>query len=586
MSLAPVLVVSYIRFSTARQAAGDSLRRQTKEAEAWCLKNGLTLDKKLSCQDLGVSGFNKDNISNGGGLSSFLDKVKSQEIPAGSYLIVENLDRLTRAELPVAVNLLLSIVMADIILVTLQDGEKWTKARMASPIDFMLSVMLLYRGHDESKTKSIRIRAVHENARNEHDRSVFGRAPGWLRRTSDGKTWEPEPELVSVVKNVFELVASGYGGVAIARRANDEQWPVPSRTAKERGTTWHVTYPAKLIRNRAVLGELEFHEFKSGQSHPTGKVVKDWYPQVIDEELFFRANAAIDSRGTKPSRRDASYRNVFQGLIFCGHCGATMARKAKAGGKKNSPFYAQYVCSDRHRGASTCPTANAKELEAGLIPSIFRLFTEQLSDNARLDPMRKELAAVQGELKELLRRRERLADAIEQAGTPVTVLIQRLSECESAIPALEARETILKAQLQAGAYTPDDDNDAVAVLNALYMEDTASERLRSETHLKMILTIESIWVWPQELAVVQWKSANLLSPVPLYKPEKQRKGRGATKPVTIPESFAFSKRYLDAFQGNVDFPAKRQPSIAGGAIIHVSKKRPKSASVGHIPKIS
>lgn len=574
MSTQP-LVISYVRFSTARQAAGDSFRRQTNAAREWCLKRGWTLDERLSCRDLGVSGFNQDNMSKGA-LAIFLDKVSKGDIPAGSYLIVENLDRLTRAELPVAVSLLLNIVGAGIICVTLQDGQEWTKERLANPADFMLSIMLLHRGHDESKVKSIRIREVHDKARSEQDRSVFGRAPGWLRRTKDGKAWEPVPELAEAVKSVFDLVASGYGGVAIARRANEEQWPVPSLTAKERGTTWHVTLPAKLIRNRSVLGELEFHLYRNGQSKPTGQVVKDWYPQIIDEELFFRANAAIDSRRSKPNRRDATYRNIFQGIIFCGHCGATMARKAKAGGKKNSKWYAQYVCSDRHRGASDCPSVNAKELEIGLIPPIFRLFTEQLGDDGRLAPMRKELAAVEGELQELQIRRERLADAIEQAEHPIPVLIKRLSECELLIPGLEARQGILKAQLQAAAHIPADDSDADAVLQALYSEDLESERLRAETHLRMMLTIEAIWVWPQELAVVQWKSANLLAPVPLYKPEKKRTGLAALKPLVLPESFPVSKRYIDAMQGKIHFPAKRQPHLGANAVVYKPKLRRKA----------
>ncbi|WP_080407093.1 recombinase family protein [Burkholderia ubonensis] len=566
------LVISYVRFSTARQATGDSLRRQTAAAREWCLKRGWTLDEKLSCRDLGLSGFNQDNASRGA-LSVFLDKVRSGDIPGGSYLIVENLDRLTRAELPVAVSLLLSIVSADIICVTLQDGQEWTKERLANPADFMLSVMLLYRGHDESKVKSIRIRAVHDKAREERDRSVFGRAPGWLRRTSDGKAWEPVPELVEVVKKVFDLSASGYGGVAIARRANEEKWPVPSLSAKESGTTWHVTFPAKLVRNRAVLGELEFHVSRDGQPTPTGQVVKDWYPQIVDEDLFFRANAAINSRRSKPNRRDATYRNIFQGIIFCGHCGATMARKAKAGGKKNSPGYAQFVCSDRHRGASGCPSINAKELEVGLIPSIFQMLREHLGNEANLDPIRKELAAVHGELEEFQKRRGRLADAIEQADVPIPVLVQRLTECEQAIPGLEARESVLKAQLQEFTFSPDDDTASDAILRALYSDDEASERLRAETHLKMLLTIDAIWVWPQELAVIQWKSTNLLAPLALYKPEKRRTGRAARNPIEIPKSFNVSNRYLEAIQGKIDFPEKRQPQLSENATIHTQKRR-------------
>jgi hypothetical protein len=143
-----------------------------------------------------------------------------QRTPAG-YLIVENLGRLTRAELHVAVSLLLNIVSADIICVTLQDGQEWTKARLANPADFMLSVMLLFRGHDESNTKFQRIRAVHDKARDERDRSVSGRAPGWLRRTS-------------------------------------EQWPVLSLSAKEKARRGTLRIRPSLLGTELCLGNLNF----------------------------------------------------------------------------------------------------------------------------------------------------------------------------------------------------------------------------------------------------------------------------------------------------------------------------------------
>ena len=39
--LARVRAYSYIRFSSPAQAAGDSLRRQTERAEAYCKRRGL-----------------------------------------------------------------------------------------------------------------------------------------------------------------------------------------------------------------------------------------------------------------------------------------------------------------------------------------------------------------------------------------------------------------------------------------------------------------------------------------------------------------------------------------------------------------
>ena len=47
------LAYSYIRFSSAKQELGDSLRRQLKLAEAFAERNQLTLDTH-SFQDLGV----------------------------------------------------------------------------------------------------------------------------------------------------------------------------------------------------------------------------------------------------------------------------------------------------------------------------------------------------------------------------------------------------------------------------------------------------------------------------------------------------------------------------------------------------
>src|SRR5690349_15598624 len=94
------LAYSYIRFSNKEQARGDSLRRQTDPggAATWCERNGVRLETSLTLQDKGVSGFRGKHRENPDkhALALFLELVKRGRIPRGSYLIVENLDRLTR----------------------------------------------------------------------------------------------------------------------------------------------------------------------------------------------------------------------------------------------------------------------------------------------------------------------------------------------------------------------------------------------------------------------------------------------------------------------------------------------------------
>src|SRR5215467_1963131 len=86
---------SYIRFSTPEQAKGDSLRRQTELSERYAREHGLTLDDKLTFRDLGKSAFRGKNAQEGE-LGDFIKAVEDGRIKRGSYLLVENLDRLSR----------------------------------------------------------------------------------------------------------------------------------------------------------------------------------------------------------------------------------------------------------------------------------------------------------------------------------------------------------------------------------------------------------------------------------------------------------------------------------------------------------
>src|ERR1700722_9937824 len=103
---------SYIRFSTPEQAKGDSLRRQTEAASDWCKRNSTTLDTSTTFRDLGKSAFLGDHRSNPERhrLAVFLKLVQDGKIARGSYLILENLDRLFREHIQPALLLALNLL--------------------------------------------------------------------------------------------------------------------------------------------------------------------------------------------------------------------------------------------------------------------------------------------------------------------------------------------------------------------------------------------------------------------------------------------------------------------------------------------
>src|SRR5438105_381504 len=111
---------SYIRWSRPEQGSGDSLRRQTELTREWCKRNKVTLDETLTFRDLGVSAFTGANRENPDryALAAFLERVKSKDVAPGSYLVIENLDRLSREHVRPAVKMFLDLLDHGVNVVT------------------------------------------------------------------------------------------------------------------------------------------------------------------------------------------------------------------------------------------------------------------------------------------------------------------------------------------------------------------------------------------------------------------------------------------------------------------------------------
>jgi len=127
MNTAQPKAYSYIRFSTPEQIKGDSLRRQTELSAKYALEHSLNLDESLTFRDLGVSAFNQSNLSNGGQLRAFLDAIDQGVVSSGSYLLVESLDRISRAEILDALEVFTGILNRGITIITLADNMEYPR---------------------------------------------------------------------------------------------------------------------------------------------------------------------------------------------------------------------------------------------------------------------------------------------------------------------------------------------------------------------------------------------------------------------------------------------------------------------------
>src|SRR5262249_49327237 len=145
----------YIRFSTPEQLKGDSLRRQLEGTAAWCEKNGVPLDTSLTLRDLGVSAFRGAHRDDKHCLAQFLRAVSQGRVAKGSYLVIENLDRLTREDERTALRLWLDILDAGVNIVQLHP-ETVFRYEHSDMTDIIRAIIELSRGHSESRMKSKR----------------------------------------------------------------------------------------------------------------------------------------------------------------------------------------------------------------------------------------------------------------------------------------------------------------------------------------------------------------------------------------------------------------------------------------------
>lgn len=489
---------SYIRFSTKRQQFGDSLRRQLEKTRKYAAKYNLDLEEK-TFEDLGISAFDSTNLKRGA-LAAFITAANDGKIPRGSYLLVESLDRLSRADVSMAVSMLFELVNLGIRVVALIDEKILDEESVKDPLNLMYAVLLFIRANEESETKSHRIKAVHSEKRAKKHSFAFGQGPGWLQPNIERNGWDVIPDKAESVRKVFEYTVQGYGAVAIARIANEQGWPVPGRAED-----WHKTLPNKLVCNRRVLGEFEPSTKEGNVRVKTGDLWENYYPPIISDELFLAANAAVARRHNLPKRRDMHYHNVFQGMLKCGHCGATMARKLKSGSPRNSPGYALYVCSNRDRGLTKCPNANAKNLETSLIPPLITLIAAEIVKEETLKKTRNELEAEQAALNEARKAAENILRTIEQVGA-TEMLAKRMRQLEVQMSEKRVRiEALAANKANLAQVTWEEDIDA-AIYSALKaVRDITDEHKSERASLRedFLRVIQCIWVWPCVHAAVK-----------------------------------------------------------------------------------
>lgn len=424
-------VYSYLRFSDPRQATGSSADRQLQYAQRWAAEKGLALDESLSLRDEGLSAYHQRHVKQGA-LGVFLQAVEDGRIADGSVLVVEGLDRLSRAEPIQAQAQLAQIINAGITVVTASDGREYNRAGLkAQPMDLVYSLLVMIRAHEESDTKSKRVKAAIRRQCEGWVAGTYrgiirnGKDPQWLHW--DGEAFRLVPERVEGVRLVIDLFRQGYGSVRIIREMTERGLAVTTK-----GITALQVH--RLVRLPALVGakvlELDGETYR----------LEGYYPPILTADEFADLSLHVESRVRRKGKGEIPGLVTGLGMTYCGYCGTAVVgqnvmHRAKSDGSL-SDGHRRLICVGYSHN-SGCPIGGS----CSVVPiekALMSYCTDRmnlsslLEGNDQSQQLQVRLATAKAEAAKIEQQLERVSEALMAAegGAAPLIFVRKARELE------------------------------------------------------------------------------------------------------------------------------------------------------------
>ncbi|WP_233854306.1 recombinase family protein [Paraburkholderia sp. HD33-4] len=397
----------YGRFSSARQEKGDSFERQMNYAHKWAADHGYTVDEKLTMFDPGLSAYKNEHITKGA-LGVFLAALRDPKlnvVQPGDVLLVESLDRLSRAEPIDAQDQFNDIVRAGVTIVTSNDNQIYSRDGLArDPNRLFLALAVMIRAHEESASKAKRIRSAYHakcaNWQKKPCRIKLGSDPDWVRWNEETQAFDLIPDRAFGIRALFDLYRDGYGPRRAFELMRERNIPIP----KGISDTYRLY---AVMSKRALIGEktATVQGVEDQGIETTTYTLPGYYPALLTEAEFASLQFLRGQRGRRITKGDTV--NILSGLgiTFCAHCGFAMAGqnvqpyvRIRSPGSKPSPHagFRRIMCSGLQKRGNACPAGGCK------VDMLERAVMKFCSDQMNLSALFRDTDAKQRDMAERL----------------------------------------------------------------------------------------------------------------------------------------------------------------------------------------
>lgn len=223
---------SYYRISSPSQAKGSGIKWQVEAAEKTRDENGWTIDTSFHLTDIGISAYHSRNLDDRAALGGFIKTAESGLIKQPAVLLVESLDRFSRANIMDALELFIRILNLGISIYTHYDRIHYSKESIQANFGPLLISITIMCGLTKRVLSKLHEPKLDGNRwLTEWRREVLAVSPFyplWISIEND------KPEIIKseacIVREIFDLCIEqnmSYSAIAIALAGKIRQMLYP-----------------------------------------------------------------------------------------------------------------------------------------------------------------------------------------------------------------------------------------------------------------------------------------------------------------------------------------------------------------------
>ena len=327
---APSHIDAPVRFSSVKQQEGTSEARQVANIESIIQKYWPGI-KPNWLRDLATSAFKYSAktglphcLDEDKELGKYVARARRGGVPAGTLMIVDNLDRFSRAKIDDSFDAGMTLLRHGITILVLHPRPLLLRPEdRNNPEKRDAFESELNRAHNESATRSKYVLSSVEErikaALAGEQVSFGGYVPNWVQWNTQLERYVPNEKLFPIIERICNEAARHKVLFQIIQDLNDEHQPT-----LQNAKCWQPCTLYDVLRNEALLGTLIIK----------GVRIENYLPPVIKDKSKWdaiQARLGIKQKKGGGGKANSLIQSLFPGRVFCYHCGLPMRSSSHPG---------------------------------------------------------------------------------------------------------------------------------------------------------------------------------------------------------------------------------------------------------------